>query len=127
MCSKPVEPKKRSRPDVAARKARNKLLDFTGVVLKPGRGGCSRCGGKCMGVKFPKQDKEGVVKLSRSHQVVRCSSNECAMCWQRDRNSSINHLKLLMCMLRNEERPAYMRREHMPTIRPSGVDKLGKR
>ena len=89
--------------------------------------GCSRCGGKCMGVKFPKQDKEGVVKLSRSHQVVRCSSNECAMCWQRDRNSSINHLKLLMCMLRNEERPAYMRREHMPTIRPSGVDKLGKR
>jgi len=37
MCSKPVEePKKRSykRPDVAARKARNKLLDFTGVVLK---------------------------------------------------------------------------------------------
>lgn len=72
--------------------------------------GCSCCGGKCIKIKLPKQNKEGVTELSRSHQVVRCSSNECAMCWQRDMNSSINHLKLLMCLLRNEERPAYMRR-----------------
>jgi hypothetical protein len=72
--------------------------------------GCSCCGGKCIKIKLPKQNKEGVVELSRSHQVVRCSSNKCAMCWQRDRNSSINHLKLLICLLRNEERPVYMRR-----------------
>ena len=72
--------------------------------------GCSCCGGKCIKIKLPKQNKGGVVELSHSHQVVRCSSNECAMCWQRDMNSSINHLKLLMCLLRNEERPAYMRR-----------------
>lgn len=32
------------------------------------------------------------------------------MCWQRDKNSANNHLKLLMCMLQGEERPAYMRR-----------------
>ena len=72
--------------------------------------GCSCCGEKCLKIKLPKQNKEGVVELSRSHQIVRCSSNECAMCWQRDKNSSINHLKLLMCLLRSQERPEYMRR-----------------
>lgn len=72
--------------------------------------GCSLCGEKCLKIKLPKIKRDGSIELSRSHQVVRCSSNECAMCWQRDINSSINHLKLLMCMLRQEERPRYMRR-----------------
>ena len=72
--------------------------------------GCSCCGERCIKIKLPKQNREGVTELSRSHQVVRCSSNECAMCWQRDKNSNINHLKLLMCLIRNEERPKYVRR-----------------
>lgn len=72
--------------------------------------GCSCCGERCTKIRLPKKNKEGTIELSRSHQVVRCRSNECAMCWQRDKNSSINHLKLLMCLLRSEERPAYMRR-----------------
>lgn len=72
--------------------------------------GCSCCGERCTKIRLPKQNKDGIVELSRCHQVVRCSSNECAMCWQRDKNSSINHLKLLICLLRSEERPMYMRR-----------------
>lgn len=71
---------------------------------------CSCCGNRCTKIKLPKQTKEGNLELSRCHQVVRCSSNECAMCWQRDINSSINHLKLLMCLVRGEDRPDYMRR-----------------
>ncbi len=71
--------------------------------------GCSCCGSVCKKQRLLRERKEGF-EFVACHQVVRCSSNECAMCWQRDDNSSINHLKLLMCMLRGEERPAYMRR-----------------
>ena len=31
----------------------------------------------------------------RCHQVVRCSNNECSMCWQRDKNASRNILRKL--------------------------------
>ena len=44
------------------------------------------------------------------HQVVRCRSNECATCWHREENSSNNHLKLLLCYIREEERTEYMHR-----------------
>ena len=42
--------------------------------------GCLCCGGKCIKIKLSKQNREGVMELSRSHQVVHCSSNECTMC-----------------------------------------------
>lgn len=35
------------------------------------------------------------VKLSNCHQVVRCTNNECSMCWQRDKNASRNIYKKL--------------------------------
>ncbi len=45
-----------------------------------------------------KEDKEKntiEVKLSKCHQVVRCTNNECSMCWQRDKNASRNIYKKL--------------------------------
>jgi hypothetical protein len=44
-------------------------------------------------------------KLSESHQVVRCCSNECAMCWQRDVNACRNIHKLLWLKETGLERP----------------------
>jgi hypothetical protein len=71
--------------------------------------GCSCCGSVCKKQKL-KRRKENGFEFVACHQVVRCSSNECAMCWQRDENSSNNHLKLLLCLVRGEDRPEYMRR-----------------
>lgn len=75
---------------------------------------CSLCGHDCKKIRLPKRQKDGSYKLVPSHQVVRCSNNECTMCWQRDRNSSINHLNLLMCLVRGHERPTAMRRAAKP-------------
>ncbi len=71
--------------------------------------GCSLCGSVCKKQRLRRERKNGF-EFVACHQVVRCSSNECAMCWQRDENSSNNHLRLTLCLIRGEERPAYMQR-----------------
>ena len=71
---------------------------------------CSLCGRDCKSIRFPKKQEDGSFKLVRSHQVVRCTNNGCTMCWQRDQNSSINHLNLLMCIARGQERPLALQR-----------------
>ena len=71
--------------------------------------GCSCCASVCKKQKLKRRKGNGF-EFVACHQVVRCSSNECAMCWQRDENSSNNHLKLLLCLVRGEDRPEYMRR-----------------
>lgn len=43
------------------------------------------------------------LKLSKCHGGVHFSSNECAITWQRDRVSSINHKMILRNMLNGEE------------------------
>jgi transposase len=54
------------------------------------------------GEPFPVPDK---AKLTESHQVVRCSNNECAKCWQRDINACRNIQKLLRLEETGQERP----------------------
>jgi len=41
------------------------------------------------------------VILSKCHQVVRCTNNECSMCWQRDKNASRNIYKKLQDAIDN--------------------------
>ena len=51
-----------------------------------------------------KEDKEKnicEVILSKCHQVVRCTNNECSMCWQRDKNASRNIYKKLQDAIDN--------------------------
>ena len=72
---------------------------------------CSCCGSICRKQKLRRVNRiDNGFEFVACHQVVRCSSNECATCWQRDENSSNNHLKLLLCYIRGEERPEYLRR-----------------
>jgi transposase len=52
-----------------------------------------------------KSVKFRTLKLSPSHQVVRCCANECAKCWQRDINASRNIYKLLRLQETGHERP----------------------
>ena len=72
--------------------------------------GCSSCGSRCTNLRFYKITKDYELKFPYCHEIVRCSSNECAITWQRDINSSINHLKLLNCLLSGLDRPDYMKR-----------------
>lgn len=71
---------------------------------------CSNCESINENMEYMSRDKNGVEEYRKCHQVVRCSNNECARFWQRDRNSAINHMKILLCFLRKEDRPKYLQR-----------------
>jgi hypothetical protein len=103
----------RGHPSVPIKRMRNELNKHCDVIdineyLTTKM--CSKCEkGRCEGVWFPKENDEGVVQLSLSHQLIRCTNNECKMLWQRDKNSATNHLTLLMCGLRvGENRPSFL-------------------
>lgn len=67
---------------------------------------CSACGSKAKKIKEWKVDKrDGVMKKSECHQVVRCTNELCTECWQRDVNASRNIYDLLMCLIKGEPRP----------------------
>jgi hypothetical protein len=46
-------------------------------------------------LKINKETNFPEVILTKCHQVVRCTNNECSMCWQRDKNASRNIYKKL--------------------------------
>ena len=46
-------------------------------------------------IKINKETNIPEIILSKCHQVVRCTNNECSMCWQRDTNASRNIYKKL--------------------------------
>lgn len=62
---------------------------------------CSECKkSKVENLKFRSQESV----LSKSHQVVRCTDNECAICWQRDLNAAKNIHFLLKRVIQGEDR-----------------------
>ena len=70
---------------------------------------CSCCGACCVPVKSIKKDnKTGITRLVPGHGVVRCTNNECAKSWNRDKNSGCNHLLLAKCDLHGISRPSAM-------------------
>jgi hypothetical protein len=60
------------------------------------------------GEPVPVPDAE---RLTKSHQVVRCSNNECSKCWQRDINAARNIQKLLRLDVTGQERPEVFSRQ----------------
>jgi hypothetical protein len=46
----------------------------------------------------------------KSHQIVRCTNNECNMFWQRDWNASRNMRAIVMTMVNREDRPRALKR-----------------
>jgi len=62
-------------------------------------------------MKYNKVNKTSEKKvLERSHQVVRCQSESCSTCWQRDSNAARNMYTLLMRKKNGEERPVALQR-----------------
>lgn len=64
--------------------------------------------------------KDGVRKRRRAvlYGLRRCKNNECRKTYDRDVNATKNIRKILMCILRGEERPLYLcrkKRESKPT------------
>ena len=56
-------------------------------------------------------NKNGKVRMSKVHSVIRCKNNECLLCcMDRDINASRNILNLLECIYRKKERPECFRR-----------------
>ena len=72
---------------------------------------CSCCGAVVENIKYHKECKDGVSRLFKVHEVVRCTNNECSKSWNRDKNSGRNHLLLCKCNLMGVDRPPAMIRE----------------
>jgi len=70
---------------------------------------CSICKSKVYNIKDSNK--------KRCHQVVRCSNNECSMCWQRDKNASRNILYKLFVENLGLNPPSIL--EVIETIRPT--------
>ena len=67
---------------------------------------CSCCNSICKNVKgVVINKKNGRKKYQRLHQIVRCIKNECARCWNRDVNASINIMNLLKCKILGKRKP----------------------
>ena len=69
---------------------------------------CSCCGAIVENIKYHKECKDGVSRLVKVHEVVRCTNNECSKSWNRDKNSGRNHLLLCKCNLMGVNRPPAM-------------------
>ena len=75
---------------------------------------CSKCETSrvSLPLKLRKRDSHGAYgDKRRCHTIVRCTNNDCAICWNRDVNASNNMLSILMAQLVGDPRPVQLRRE----------------